>query len=259
MAKRIVTKIGNIFCVDLDDKKKAYFQYIANDLSMLNSSVIRVFKTHYPSDAKPKIDEIVNDEIAFYAHTILKFGIVDNAWYKVGTSKEIGVSAMEKVIFGTAQDTIYEPSLGIRRVNPMENWTIWHINDTRITVGVMPREYWDIVELGAIFPYSTIIKRIKYGYYHSTSKEYDVLKRKPLPDVDSYIKVVGENETSYYQFKGQYAVKELIVSASDSTKLTTDRPEANGYELRKAEFGETNWHYNNFISQEEFEDAWRSH
>lgn len=30
MVKRIVTKIGNIFCAEIDGEYKCYFQYIAN-------------------------------------------------------------------------------------------------------------------------------------------------------------------------------------------------------------------------------------
>lgn len=48
MAKRIVTKMGDIFCVEIDNGYKRFFQYIINDIEALNSSVIRVFKTHYP-------------------------------------------------------------------------------------------------------------------------------------------------------------------------------------------------------------------
>ena len=33
--KRVVTKIGNIFCVEIDNKQKSYFQYVANDLTVL--------------------------------------------------------------------------------------------------------------------------------------------------------------------------------------------------------------------------------
>lgn len=44
MGKRIVTQIGDIFIVYLDSTTKKYFQYVANDETMLNSSVIRVFK-----------------------------------------------------------------------------------------------------------------------------------------------------------------------------------------------------------------------
>lgn len=52
---RIVTKIGDVFSVTLDDTTKKYFLYVANDLSQLNSSVIKVFKNKYELDAKPDL------------------------------------------------------------------------------------------------------------------------------------------------------------------------------------------------------------
>ena len=107
MAKRIVTRIGNVFCAEIDNECKRFFQYVANDIECLNSSVIRVFKTKYPMDYKPKVEEIVGDEVEFYAHTILKFGIVFNAWYKVGTSKNIGEGHKE-ALFGSVSLDIYE-------------------------------------------------------------------------------------------------------------------------------------------------------
>ena len=82
MAKRIVTKMGDIFCVEIDNGYKRFFQYIINDIEALNSSVIRVFKTYYPMDYRPIIEEIVMDEVEFYAHTVLRAGIVYGATQK---------------------------------------------------------------------------------------------------------------------------------------------------------------------------------
>ena len=65
MAKRITTKIGDIFCVKLSDTEKGYFQYVANDPIQLNSSVIRALYTHYPLDANPTMEDIVSDQIEF--------------------------------------------------------------------------------------------------------------------------------------------------------------------------------------------------
>ena len=256
MAKRIVTKIGNVFCVEIDSEKKAYFQYIANDMSMLNSSVIRAFKTHYPIDANPKIDQIVSDDVAFYAHTVLRAGIQFNAWYKVGTSKEIDEETVSNVIFGFPSIYVINSRKNEETRNPLSNWYIWKINMDLIRVGKLPKEYWDIVEPGAVEPYVEIISRIKFGYYRYTSVEYDVLKRKPLSNVDSFIKAVGERLTTYYQFKGQRVVKELIITDKEVIRLTTDSPNAKGYELRKADFSETNWLHKNFITRQEFEEAW---
>ena len=104
MAKRIVTRIGNIFCAEIEGKFKCFFQYIAKDMTQLNSSVIRVFKTHYPMEYKPVISDIIKDEIAFYAHTVLYAGIYFNAWYIVGTSKDYRK---------TGSDTLLKESLPI--------------------------------------------------------------------------------------------------------------------------------------------------
>ena len=73
--KRIVTKIGNVFCVQISPQEKKYFQYIANDRLQLNSSVIRVFERAYPVDQEPKLTDVVQGEVEFYAHTVLGWGI----------------------------------------------------------------------------------------------------------------------------------------------------------------------------------------
>ena len=100
--KRIVTKIGNVFCVEIKNEFKCYFQYVANDWEQLNSSVIRVFKKRYPIESTPAIDEIIQDEISFYVHTVLRAGIANGAWYKVGTSKEVGDT--KNIMFRSYED-----------------------------------------------------------------------------------------------------------------------------------------------------------
>ena len=80
MAKRVVIKIGNIFCTKIDDRYKVYFQYICDDLSQLNSFVIRVFKTRYPIDYKIDLEEVVKGEVHFYSHVMLRQGVVDDVW-----------------------------------------------------------------------------------------------------------------------------------------------------------------------------------
>jgi hypothetical protein len=71
---RIVTKIGDIFAVRLNDTNCKYFQYVANDLTHLNSSVIRVFKNKYDLQIKTDLSEVVKGEVDFYAHCVLKMG-----------------------------------------------------------------------------------------------------------------------------------------------------------------------------------------
>ena len=77
MAKRIVTKIGDIFSVTLDNGNSRFFQYIANDLTNLNSSVIRVFKKEYPKGYELNPEEVVSGDVDFYAHTVLRCGIAE--------------------------------------------------------------------------------------------------------------------------------------------------------------------------------------
>ena len=158
--KRIVTRIGNVFCAEIDNECKRFFQYVANDLEELNSSVIRVFKTKYPMDYKPNIEEIVKDEVEFYAHTILKFGIVFNAWYKVETSKNIG-DEYKEALFGDISPIIYQKP----DINPAEIWVISKINNPHIFVGRLNNEYKKKITMGGVIPYVDIINRLKLGYY----------------------------------------------------------------------------------------------
>ena len=44
MVKRIITRVGDVFCAEIDGEYKSYFQYIEKDIEQLNSSVIMVFK-----------------------------------------------------------------------------------------------------------------------------------------------------------------------------------------------------------------------
>ena len=162
MAKRIVTKIGDVFCAEIDNKFKRYFQYIVNDMEMLNSSVIRVFKTHYSMDHKPICDEVVKDEVEFYAHTVLRFGIIYNAWYKIGSSKEIGDFA--NVLFRSSRD------YG-EKVKISERWDVWHINEPIVYVGKLTKEY-QHAELGYVISYIDIVNKLKYGCYKYLSPGY---------------------------------------------------------------------------------------
>lgn len=186
MEKRILTRVGDIFCTVLKDGKKCFFQYVANDLHQLNSAVIRVFETYYAESDKPQLETIIKDAVAFYAHTILRDGIENAAWYKVGHNNEIGEKDLLRVLFGQTQEfnTIIStsqdgsPSIQLVPINPLNNWFIWHVNEESISVGKLPDEYIDTVELGNIFPYTSIIERMEYGSYAGSYVEYDVIPRK---------------------------------------------------------------------------------
>lgn len=144
MAKRIVTRVGNVFCTEIDNQYKCYFQYIANDKSQLNGSTIRVFKTHYPMDNVADLDAIVNDEVSFYAHAMLKVGIEMGAWYKVGNHKDVGdVKSVGFKLFS------YE-------------WYVWNISCPYVFVHKLNDEQ-KRYDWGPVYPYFAIIEKIRTG------------------------------------------------------------------------------------------------
>jgi hypothetical protein len=157
MQKRVVTKIGNIFCVEIDNEYKCFFQYIANDMTELNSSVIRVFKKHYSMDYIPNMDEIVQDEVYFYAHGILSRGIRTESWYKVGKNADVG--DVDNIVFRATEDF-----LSISFCRKSSKWYIWHIGGPTSDIGRLTKETRKI-DLGYIWNYANIIAKIKTGKF----------------------------------------------------------------------------------------------
>ena len=155
MSKRIVTKIGDIFRVWLDNGNQRFFQYVANDVTCLNSSVIRVFKKEYPADYSLKAEEIVEDEVDFYAHTVLKAGIVENAWEKVGKSPKTGDT--EHIMFRMYE---YNATDHKDRI-----WAMWQINKDEVIIGKLTEHYRKCSDIGLVFSYLRIVGRIKTGKY----------------------------------------------------------------------------------------------
>lgn len=156
MVKRIVTKIGNIFCAEIDGQYKCYFQYIANDLTELNSSVIRLFKRHYPIEYIPDFDEIVKDEVSFYAHTVLSVGIRYGYWSKVGKSKDLGNP--EDATFRMIEE------IEFRHLKKSYNWYVWKINQPFDFIGELTDEYRK-ADIGMVFSCIEIVHRIRTGKY----------------------------------------------------------------------------------------------
>ncbi len=155
--KRIITRIGDIFCVEIGGNRKRYFQYIANDLEQLNSSVIRVFKTIYDKDADPGVDNITSDQVDFYSHTVLKLGILEKAWIKVGKSKDVG--SFDSIMFRSTND--YSPSQ-----LKSYHWYVWKLGQEESTyIGELTDELASITEDGGVFPYTWIIERMKTGRF----------------------------------------------------------------------------------------------
>ncbi len=153
---RIVTFIGDIFVVKISDEESKYFQYIANDMSQLNSSVIRAFKTGYSNDKIPSLEDIVSDTVDFYAHVSLRNGIEDGLWEKIGKSSKIGAL---NILFRDSED------YGNPEIKISKNWYVWKINEDYIDIGKLEGEYIK-ADIGVIVLPEDVVDRMKTGQYH---------------------------------------------------------------------------------------------
>jgi len=157
---RVITKVGDVFSVLVDEHTKKYFQYFANDLTQLNSDVIRVFVKKYALADKPDLSEVVKESIDFFAHTMINPGVKRGLWEKVGSCKDIGTV---DVYFRVTNDGFRK--LGEEPIKISHNWYIWKINDDKFTrVGTLTGQY-KKAEIGLVFNPNDIVHRIRAGEY----------------------------------------------------------------------------------------------
>lgn len=120
--KRLVLKIGDVFAVTVADGTKKYFQYVANDRSMLNSSVIRAFRETYPAEEAPDLVRVVKGEVQFHAHVFLRNGTKMRYWQKEGCAP---VHEAVDVVFRSTNDVL-------NRKRFSNDWYIWKINEPQV-------------------------------------------------------------------------------------------------------------------------------
>ena len=167
--KRISTKIGDVFSVEIDENNNKYFQLVAFDLTQLNSDVIRAFRNFYPTGISPVLSEIVNGEVDFYAHCVTKFGLKMNLWDKIGNISEIG--DVNNILFRGTKD--YGLKVDDELIRTTDNWYIWRINDEKFTrVGELQGKNKE-AEIGLIVNPYDIVERIKTGKYSFFYPEYE--------------------------------------------------------------------------------------
>lgn len=136
--KRIITRFGDIFSVKIDDHTKKYFQYVANDLTQLNSDVIRAFKKAYRVEETPVLSDVISDDIDFYAHCVTSLGIKLGFWEKVGNIADVEIV---NVFFKGTND--YGGKLGEEPIRVSSNWYVWKINEDFIRIGKLEGIYKD--------------------------------------------------------------------------------------------------------------------
>lgn len=168
MKKRVVTKIGDIFSVQIDDSNRKYIQLIAYDLTQLNSDVIRVFKEIYPLDVNPDFSEIVNGEVEFYAHCVTNFGVKMGLWEKVGKSAETG--HLDHILFRGTED--YGHKAGEEPIRISNRWYVWRIGEEFRDVGKLEGEN-QKAEIGVVVTPSDIVERMKTGRYSFVYPDFE--------------------------------------------------------------------------------------
>ena len=255
--KKTVVRVGNIFCIEIDESYKVYFQFIVRDYEILGSEVIRVFRKRWPMDSNPTTKEIISDDVGFYTHVFIHAGLYENVWYKIGTIREVGIESYTKILFGRASATKVISPYETLDVNPLENWWIGHINEPYNNVGVLPDQLRDFVEVASVMPYDEIIDRVKRGYFMSTMAEYKVLPRRPWPDAKSYVRIPKDDKTVYLEFLGETPLREVVEKDGQFIGLTPEYPESDGERFARDKFTDYGFMYQNFITSEEFEEFWR--
>jgi hypothetical protein len=155
-----MVRLGDVFVTKLNENTKKYFQYVADDQAQLNSRVIRAFKKVYATEDTPDLREVVNGEVDFYAHVVIRWGLQMNLWNKVGNVREIGKL---KVLFRGSEDS------GRRSDEPpiekSERWYVWRINEAVIDVGKLEGGN-QKAELGLVVTPGDIIDRMRTGKYN---------------------------------------------------------------------------------------------
>lgn len=154
------TKIGDVFSVKISNYEKKFFQFIAVDSTQLNSDVIRAFKKTYFQDEIVEIESILNDEVDFYTHCIIKLGLKIKLWEKIGNSNNIG--SLDNVFFRGSKDSGCKPG---EQVKISTNWYVWKINDVDFTVvGKLEGENTK-AEIGLVVNPYDVIERMKTGSF----------------------------------------------------------------------------------------------
>lgn len=154
--KRVVIRKGDVFCVILSNCKKAFFQYVEDDKTQLNSSVIKVFRQIYEEDYLPDLERIVQDEVLFYAHTMLRVGLKQGIWEKVGNVKQ--KEELEIYKFRLFEE------INFSQITKSYSWYIWEINSPVLFIGELSNEY-KVYELGFVFSPFNILYRVENGTY----------------------------------------------------------------------------------------------
>jgi hypothetical protein len=128
---RVITKIGDVFSVNLGNGTKRYIQYVANDITQLNSDVIRGFSGEFDLTAQPLVSEVVNLTELFFAHTMVSLGVKMGLWVKEGKSEYLG-NYLNALFRHTEQ---YGRAANEPIISFSDKWYVWRVGEEFKQVG----------------------------------------------------------------------------------------------------------------------------
>jgi hypothetical protein len=161
--KRIRVKIGDVFAADIGEGQRKLFQYVGRELTQLNSDVIRVFETIYSTGETPDLETAVKDQIQFYAHCFINFGVKLGYWERIGNMQEVGDL---NILFRHSGD--HGDKIPIS-----EDWWVWKPNDERMTrVGILKGGNRK-AEIGIVFTRGDIVHRMRTGQYPISYPDFE--------------------------------------------------------------------------------------
>jgi Immunity protein 26 len=153
MAARM--RIGDVFEVALGNGQVGYFQYVAVDMSQLQSAVIRAFARLYDEGNRQDLAAIVANKVSFHAHVLLKSGYTLKIWHKVGNAP---APTEIDVLFRNSGD------YGNPEIKISKDWYVWRINEPFRHVGALTPEY-QSAEIGVVKAPQEIAARMLTGRY----------------------------------------------------------------------------------------------
>ncbi len=125
-------------------------------------------KKYIPYKINQTSNEIISDEVDFYAHCITKLGIKMNAWQNIGNSKEFVET--QNILFRDTND--YGTKFGEKPIEKSDNWFVWRINDDRFTkIGKLESHFRDSF-IGIVFNPRGIIELLKGNKYPINYPDY---------------------------------------------------------------------------------------
>ncbi len=155
---RVVTRIGDVFAVPLDDDTCKCFVYAATDPTQLHSPVIKAFKEIHLLSAQLDVDEVVRGEVDFHAHCMVSWGVKMGLWKKIGHVRDVGTV---DVLFRCSRD-YGDPNVSSGSYS--ERWYVWRIGEPFRYVGRLEGAN-QRAEIGVVVSPEYIVPRLSTGRY----------------------------------------------------------------------------------------------